>query len=436
MPKLTKRLIDSLQPGAVETFTWDSDVKGFGVRLKPSGVKSFVLKYRVGPKTRRYTICKVGSPFTVDQARDKALELLRGLHSGIDPAQVKVEDRSAVSISDLVDAYLADGPALKPNKKASSWKTDGSVIKRHIKPLLGSRLARALTAADVARFQADVAAGKTAKDEKTGSRGRARVTGGPRVAALSTVVLGAAFQFGVVAGLVKTNPTRGVVQLKTERRERFLSDREVAVLAEAIANLEADARINGAMADAIRMLMLTGCRKNEILTLEWGWVDWERSSLRLPDSKTGAKVVPLASAAVEILQRRRREAASKAKAEKRRVPVHVFPAARGDGHTVGIPKAWEQVKAEADAITRRRAGEAGEDPAEAPSLGAVRLHDLRHSFASFAIADGATLFMVGKVLGHKQARTTEGYAHLSDDPLRGVAERTASRIAGAMKISR
>jgi integrase len=148
--------------------------------------------------------------------------------------------------------------------------------------------------------------------------------------------------------------------------------------------------------------MLTGCRKTEILSLRWEWVDFERGCLRLPESKTGAKVVPLAAAALELLS------------ELRRTSEYVLPAARGDAHYTGLQKDWERV--------RVRAGLLG-----------LRLHDLRHSFASFAVADGNTLFMVGKVLGHKQARTTEVYAHLADDPVRAVADRTAARIAAAMK---
>jgi integrase len=154
----------------------------------------------------------------------------------------------------------------------------------------------------------------------------------------------------------------------------------------------------------VRLLLLTGCRKSEILTLKWEWIDFERGCLRLPDSKTGAKVVPLAAAAIELLSRLPRSS------------DFVLPTAKGDGHYSGLQKDWERV--------RNRA-----------KLPGLRIHDLRHSFASFAVADGHTLFMVGKVLGHKQARTTEGYAHLAADPLRAVADRTAARITAAMERS-
>ena len=190
--------------------------------------------------------------------------------------------------------------------------------------------------------------------------------------------------------------------LKGQKKERFLSEAQVANLAEALSAMEAERRLSATAAAAVRLLMLTGCRKSEVLSLRWEWIDFERGCLRLPDSKTGAKVVPLAAAALELIS------------DLPRSSEYVLPATRGDGHYTGLQKDWERL--------RVRAG-----------LSGLRVHDLRHTFASFAVADGNTLFMVGRVLGHKQARTTEIYAHLADDPLRVVADRTAARIAAAMK---
>jgi integrase len=209
-------------------------------------------------------------------------------------------------------------------------------------------------------------------------------------------------QFAVGRKLIPANPAKGVPLLKGEKKERFLSETEVTRLANAVSGMEAQRKLSATAASAIRLLMLTGCRKSEILSLRWEWVDLERGCLRLPDSKTGAKVVPLAASAMELLS------------ELPRNSEYVLPAAKGAGHYTGLQKDWERVR----------------DRAE---LRGLRLHDLRHSFASFAVADGNTLFMVGKVLGHKQARTTEVYAHLADDPLRAVADHTAARIAAAMR---
>jgi integrase len=261
-----------------------------------------------------------------------------------------------------------------------------------------------LTQADIAKSQADVAAGKSKVDVKTGRRGRAIVKGGRGTAARSLAVLGAMLQFAVQRKLIAVNPAKGVPLLKGEKKERFLSEAEVKRLAEAVFGMETERKLSSTAAVAIGLLMLSGCRKSEILSLRWEWVDFERGCLRLPDSKTGAKMVPLASPAIKIL------------AELPRDATYVLPAAKGAGHYTGLQKDWERV--------RLRAG-----------LPGLRLHDLRHSFASFAVADGHTLFMVGKVLGHKQSRTTEVYAHLADDPLRAVADRTAARIAAAMNGS-
>ena len=202
--------------------------------------------------------------------------------------------------------------------------------------------------------------------------------------------------------LILANPAKGVKLLKGGKRERFLSEAELARLADTLAAMEAEHGLSPTATAAIRLLLLSGCRKSEILSLRWEWVDAERGVLRLPDSKTGAKVVPLAATAVKLL------------AELPRRGDYVLPAATGPGHYTGLQKDWERVRA--------RAG-----------LAAVRVHDLRHSFASFAVADGNSLYLIGKVLGHRQARTTEIYAHLADDPIRAVADRTAARIAAAME---
>ncbi len=192
MPRITKRTVDAALPNPAggDSFFWDSDVKGFGLRIKPSGVKSYVLKYRIGRRTRRLTIGKHGSPWTPEDARQRAGELLRAVNDGRDPATEKAEARSDLTIAELADVYLEEGPAAKPNKKPSSWITDRSNIERHIKPLLGQKMLKLLTQAEVAKFQADVAAGKNTADVRTKRRGRARVKGGKGTAARSLACSG------------------------------------------------------------------------------------------------------------------------------------------------------------------------------------------------------------------------------------------------------
>lgn len=443
MPKLTRKLIENLEPRNGDYSVRDSEVIGLGVRVRPSGTRTYILTYRLGGQLRKLTLGRADDGYGLDEARDRAREKLADVRDGIDPQIEKVAERHALTINVMIDHYMKDGPALKPNKKASSWETNRSLFDCHVRPLLGRRLARDLTRLDVAKFQLDVSLGKTARNVKTGYRKRSRVTGGKRVAALAVVTLGAAYEFAILTDLLKANPTKGVERFQTVRRERYLSDREIAGISEALSQFEREEERHSVMADAVRLLILTGCRKSEILTLQWEFVDWEIGCLRLPESKTGAKTVPLADAAVALLRRRGDESrppdaswghnSGDLTPQDQRSPF-VLPALKGDGHYVGLPHVWTKVKARADEILRRKAVDAGKDPRDVRSVLNVRLHDLRHSFASFAIADGASLFMVGKVLGHKQARTTEIYAHLSDDPLKQIANRTAARLSEAMRF--
>lgn len=443
MPRLTRKLIETLEPKPSDYSVRDSEVIGLGVRVRPGGSKTYILTYRLGGQLRKLTLGRADQGYSIDEARERAREALQDVREGIDPRIAKFADRNALTVSGLIDLYLSDGPALKPNKKTASWDTNRILFDCHVRPLLGRRLARDLTRLDIAKFQLDVAQGKTARNVMIGHRRRSKVRGGKRVAALAVITLGAAYEFAILLGLLTANPTKGVERFQTVRRERYLSDRELAAISEALAAIEREEPWQSVMADAVRLLILTGCRKSEILTLRWDYVDWEVGCLRLPESKTGAKNVPLADAALDLLRRRWDESRppepgrghnSGELSERHERSPYVLPALRGDGHYVGLPNMWRKVKARADALLRQKAADVGKDPRDVRSLLNTRLHDLRHSFASFAIADGASLFMVGKVLGHKQARTTEIYAHLSDDPLKRVANRTAARLSEAMRF--
>lgn len=399
MPRLTKRVVDSFKPDGRDYFVWDDQLPGFGLRVFASGVKSYLIQYRQAGRTRRTTIGKHGV-FTPEQARLEAKVLLGDVAKGGDPAQVRFVKRKDPTIAELIDLYLKEGPQMKPNKKASTWVTDRRNLVRHVKPLLGNYKLRSLKRMDIQKFQADVTSGKTKrKEEKTRPRGKSIVRGGPGVGARATGALSAMLTFAVERGLLTDNPARGVQLNKRRKMERFLSTKELKKLGEVLNQEEKQTEHIWVVA-AIRLLILTGCRKGEILNLEWSQVDFEHNVLRLPDSKTGAKVVPVGQSVIDLLETLPRLARSE----------YVLPSIKSDGPLVGLQKAWEGIRAKA-------------------RLDDVRLHDLRHSFASVAVAGGSSLFIVGKILGHKDSRTTEIYAHMADDPLKATTDSTSLKIA-------
>lgn len=406
MTKITKRAVDALSPdpGGRDAWVWDTGdgaLKGFGIRMKPSGAASYLVQYRTKEgRGRRLVLGRIGE-MTPDQARELAKEKLRAVRHGADPSAERRAARESITVTELCDLYLKEGCA---TKKASTLATDKGRIERHIKPLIGNAIAASITRADVERVRDAIAAGKTKADIKTKKRGRAIVDGGKGTATRTLGLLGGIFTFAVTRRVRQDNPVHGVKRFADRRSERFLSIAELAKLGAALAKAEAALEISTYVAAAIRLLILTGCRKGEILTARWEYVSLEHGALVLPDSKTGHKVVPLGAPARELL----------AKLPQVDGNPYVLPAGRGEGgHLVDLSKPWETV-------------------CKAANLAGVRIHDLRHSFASVGAAGGDGLFVVGKLLGHKDTKTTARYAHLAADPLKDAADRIANRIAAAM----
>jgi integrase len=405
VPRITKRFVEGLKAGADATH-WDDRLGGFGVRVRASGARSYVYVYRLAGgrrgRLRRLTIAKVGE-IAPEQAYRQARQASAAVTGGKDPAGDRAAGRRDLKVSELVALYLTEGPAAKPDKKASSWAIDRSNLQRHVVPLLGRRAAASLTKRDIESFQAKVTAGATkAATRKSGKpRGRIRVRGGGGTAWRATVVLAAMLAWARERGTIDGNPAAGVTLNKLRARERFLTDAEVIELGKALAAAE-DRGANQSAIAIIRLLLLTGARRNEIAALQWPHVDFQRSALFLPDSKTGQKTIPLGAPALEIL--------SALHERRAKGMAWVFPAARGTGFSVSVGKVWRMI-------------------AKAAGLDRVRLHDLRHSFASAAVAGNASLYIVGRILGHRKAGTTERYSHLALDPIRTVADRTARRLA-------
>lgn len=425
--KLTKRAVDAAAvpaKGEPDARVWDTELKGFFLRVYSTGRKVYAVKCRVNGRQCIHTIGVHGSPWTPDKARGAADEALRLARSGTDPSAERKAAREALTVAELVKLYIGEGPATKPAKRASTWATDASNLNRHIVPLLGRRIANEVTKADAARAVRDISTGKTAKTEKSEKkRGVARVTGGEGTARRTRITAAAMFAWGVEHGYVAGNPFAAVKLGAPPVRERFLSTEEVGRLLDALMKLEAEAGLAPAFADATRLLLLTGARKSEILELRWSEVDFERKLLSLPPErtkaggKTGVRRINLAPAALSILSRRlaaftaaATAGAGKASPLDPRSGEFVFPAVRGDGgHAIGLRRAFKRV-------------------CKVAKLEGVRLHDLRHTFASLLVAQGQSLFLVSKLLGHANARTTERYAHLASDPLQLAVEGLASVV--------
>ena len=404
--RLTKAIIDRAGPRQADYFLWDKDLKGFGIKIAKGGRKSYVCKYRLGngrtAPTRRMTIGAHGSPWTVDQARAEAMRVLGRVANGDDPAKEKQEAKKQITVAELCDLYLEQGTG---TKKASTLLTDKGRIERHIKPLLGRLKVPDVTRADIKRFLQDVANGKTAKDVKTGLRGRAIVRGGKGTASRTVGLLGGIFSFAFDVGLINENPARGVKRFADKKGQRYLSQQELVALGKALREA-AEAGENSSAIAILKLLIFTGARKGEIETLKWREIDFQSGYMRLADSKNGQKAVPLNAGALEILNSLTRLEYSE----------FVFPAHRGNGHYEGTPKVWKRIKIHA-------------------GLNDVRLHDLRHSFASVAVSGGASLPIIGALLGHTNSASTQRYSHLHDDPLRAASEAIGGKIAASLSGS-
>ncbi|MGA1100821.1 MAG: tyrosine-type recombinase/integrase [Opitutales bacterium] len=402
--RLTKIKIDQAAPKEMDYFLWDGELKGFGVKICKGGRKAYVCQYRLAGgragKSRRYTIGAHGSPWTVDQARVKAKQILGQVAQGQDPSELKQEAKKEITVSELCDLYLKHGIG---SKKDSTISTDRGRIERHIKPLIGRKKVREINRAEINKFLNAVAMGKTAVDQKTGLRGRAIVTGGKGTASRTLGLLGGIFTYAIDLGMLTSNPVHGVKKYPGKKSERFLSHDEFIRLGKALDDCQKRG-LNLKALTIVKLLIFTGARKGEIETLKWESVDFSAGFLRFFDSKTGQKSVPMNSNAVDIL----------AKFPRSEFSQFVFPAESGAGYYTGTTKVWR--------ILRNNA-----------KLQDVRLHDLRHSFASIAVSEGASLPMIGALLGHSNSETTLRYAHLQDDPLKAVSENIASTIGKAIK---
>lgn len=379
--KLTKRRVDAAKPGAT---LWDGELTGFGLRVSKSGARSYVLKYRRGAVQRWLTIGRHGSPWTPDAAREEAKVLLGRIAKNEDPAAERADMRNAATVEAFAETYLANYS--RTHKKASSAAEDARNLKNHILPALGSLRVREVTRAEIARFHQGM---------------RRKPYAANRCRALLSHMFKMAERWGVRPD--NSNPCVHVEKFKEKGRKRFLSPKELRRLGRVLAFLERKGAAPYEIA-AIRLLLFTGARLSEILTLRWEQVDTAARVLRLADSKTGAKTIALSAPALALLDRIPRQEGN----------PHVICGKVTGASLVNLQKPWRRIR-------------------NAALIPDVRIHDLRHSFASVAVAGGMSLPLIGSLLGHSQPATTARYAHLADDPRLAAADAVAATIAASLQ---
>ena len=368
MPKLTKRFVDLALPGKKDLFYWDDDIPGYGLRIKPSGVKSYLVQYRQGKRSRRMTLGRHGV-ITADEARKLAKKELGAVAHGKDPAQERAEDRQAPTVGDLATDYM-ERHAL-PTKRPSSIRNDRQMLENQILPKLGAQ-----KVADVARRDVEAILLGLSKTPYRANRVRA--------------LLSKMFSLAVQWGWRADNPVLGIPKYQEEMRERWLRQEELDRLFEAL-----DKHPNQKCADIVRLLVLTGARKSEVLKMTWDQIDLERAVWTKPSHLTKQKKdqhFPLSDAATQILAGIQSKSVDSS--------AYVFPSRLStDEPTQDIKRFWREIQRDAD-------------------LSDVRMHDLRHTFASHLVSSGTSEAIVGRLLGHTQPQTTRRYVRLAGDPLR------------------
>ncbi len=385
--RITKRAVDATVADASrESWLWDSELKGFGLRLRPNGAKTYVLEYRPGPggratQKRRFTIGRHGSPWTPDTARAEARRLLAEVEAGADPMTEKSANRAAPTVTVLAERFLTEHAFAK--RKPATAAQYRRLFEKYILPEIGRMKVADVARRDIMRLHASMSAL-------------------PYQANRTLALVSTLFTFAERVGARPdgANPARHVERFREEPRERTLSSDELARLGDALDETKESLFVVA----LIKLLVFTGARLGEILTLEWGQIDVERGEARLADSKTGRKTIHLSLPALEILTDLPRLADN----------PYVIPGNNPGAHFIGVQRPWQRIRA-------------------AAGLEGLRIHDLRHAFASVAASSGMALPIIGKLLGHTQAATTQRYAHLAADPVKAAAQDVAGRIATAMK---
>lgn len=389
--KITKAALDKSDPAAKTYTLRDTEIPGFSVRVYPNGRKAFFYRYRVGggrgAQIREPRIGDLGE-LTVAESRDIAKSWAASVRQGGDPMAVRQSLRDAPTMNHLFDRYLAEYAAR--HKKPASLRNDTRMIEKRLRFAFGRKRVHSVTRKEIRALHA-------AMEDMPYEANRV-------LALLSKIFSFAADDLEWIAR--GDHPVKGIRRFEEKKRKRYLSQIELARLGEALTRAETGelgrAVSNFAVA-MLRLLVLTGARHGEILSLRWSEVNFERGCIELSDSKTGEKEIHLPPAALQLLADLPRQEGN----------PFVIVGRKPGTHLVNIKDTWIAV--------RRAAG-----------LDDVRLHDLRHSYASVGARSGMSLPLIGALLGHRDTATTARYAHLSADPLREAADVIAREISDAM----
>jgi integrase len=391
VPKLTKSVVESAPVDHRKpSYLWDDQLPSFGVKILPTGSRRYVLKYRAGAggrtATQRWATLGTHGAITCDQARSLAQQTLAAIAKGEDPQALKFAQRGAPRLDDIWNRFEAEQ---LPLKKASTARDYKQIWRDVIGPELGTKFVK-----DIRGDQID--------------RLHKKLVSTPYSANRTLALLSRLFNVAEAWGMRErgSNPCKHVERFKERSRERYLTSTELSRLGQEIEKILATGEVYPEAAAAIRLLLLTGARLNEVLQARWAWVSFEKRTIMLPDSKTGKKDIFLSVEALKVLdwiKTNGRDPSS----------PYILP-----GRTPGKPlnnlsKSWRRLCKQAD-------------------LAGVRLHDLRHTAASIAAGEGASLSLIGRLLGHSQAQTTLRYAHIDVDPALRVADQLGINVAAAL----
>jgi len=386
MARLTKRAIETAEVRDRDYFVFDDELSGFGLRVLPSGRKNLILQYRVGTRTRRMTLGYFPA-ITAEQARDKALKTLAAIRDGQDPMQEKQAFAACPDMREFCARFqeIHINVHLKP---CTRLRYEG-IIKNHLLPALGCLKITEVTRAHILQLHFSMSEMPSSANQ---------------MLALLSKMFNMAELWELRAE--NTNPCRHVKKYKQRKRERFLSSDEMRRLGDTLRMAEEAGLCSPFAIAAFRLLILTGARLGEIRTCKWEYVDLDRGIIRLPDSKTGPKFIHLGRTAIDLLRHLPRKAEN----------PYLICSDHKPGEPINdLQTTWQ--------LIRKWAG-----------IEDVRIHDLRHTFASNAVAMGMSLPMIGRLLGHTQTQTTARYAHLAIDPVLEAASKVTDELGGLLAL--